>query len=90
MLGLQDRVTYGIVPVPAADSRVFVVDPLLANVSVPDDFPPFIGVNVMLNGTLWPAAMVIGNETPAITNCELLMLADDTVTFPPVEVRAED
>jgi hypothetical protein len=59
-------------------------------VSEPDDFPAADGANVTSNGILWPDAMVSGNETPAIANCELLLDADDTVTLPPVALRLED
>src|ERR1700733_7422023 len=78
------------VPVPASDSKVFVVDPLFTNVSEPDDVPAADGVNLTSNETLWPAAIVSGNEAPAIANCELLLDADETVTLPPFALRVED
>src|ERR1700727_1878732 len=78
------------VPVPASDSKIFVVDPLFTNVIEPDDFPATDGANLTSNETLWPDAMVSGNETPAIANCELLLETDETVTLPPVALRVED
>jgi hypothetical protein len=56
---------------------------LLANASVPDSAPLLVGVKATLNVTLFPAAMVSGNAAPSRTNCELLLLSDDTVTGAP-------
>ncbi len=41
----------------------------------------------MLNGTLWPAAMVTGSDNPPKAKTELLVVAPVTVTLAPVTVR---
>ena len=40
--------------------------------------------------TVCPAAIVIGNETPASENSEPLRFADETVTFEPLAVKLLD
>ena len=71
-------------------------DPLAVS-SAEDELPPrkerlaeavptALGANVTVKGTLWPAANVTGKERPAIVNAELLELAEDSVTLPPLAV----
>lgn len=63
------------------------LDALLTNSREPDTVPPVCGVKATLNGTLWPAAIVNGNEGPSKMNWELLLLAEETVTLAPVALR---
>jgi hypothetical protein len=42
------------------------------------------GVNVTLNGTLCPDAIVIGNDCPLSVKLAVLILAELTITFEPV------
>jgi hypothetical protein len=49
--------------------------------------PEVCGANVRVNGTLCPAAMVSGKETPVSENSALLRLADETVTLAPPALR---
>ena len=49
-----------------------------------DAVPLAVGVKVTVNGRLCPAAMVVGNVTPLTVKAELLELADDRVTLPPL------
>jgi hypothetical protein len=57
---------------------------LLVIDSDPETAPLLVGLNAALNEVLCPAAIVIGNETPVRTNCELLLESADTVTLAPV------
>lgn len=68
------------------DSLLWLVDPLLLNVSAPLSVPLLVGAKTTLKVTLCPALMVNGNEAPAIVYCELLLDAEFTVTLPPVAV----
>ena len=58
-------------------------------VSVPETAPMTEGEKTTLKGTVCPAAMVSGNETPEIPNCELFEEAEETVTLPVVAVIVE-
>ena len=60
---------------------------LLENVSVPLAAPVVCGLNVTVNSALWPAGIVRGREIPLRSNRELLLLAEVTVTSPPVAAR---
>src|SRR5215472_8650899 len=44
----------------------------------------------MVKGTLWPAGMVSGSDSPLTLNTELLMLAAVTVTLVPLAVIVPD
>ena len=46
--------------------------------------PLAVGAKVTVNASVWPAAMVVGNVTPLTVKAELLELADDSVTLPPL------
>lgn len=48
--------------------------------AVPED----CGAKVTVTGTLCPAGIVIGKETPVSENSALLRLADETVTLEPL------
>jgi hypothetical protein len=85
VLAFHDRLTtWGRVapePLAVCDAEVeFVVKKEI----FADAVPLAVGAKVTVNGTLWPAGMVVGNVTPLIVKTELLELADDTVTLPPL------
>jgi len=44
----------------------------------------------MVKGTLWPAGMVSGSDSPPTLNTELLLLAAVTVTLVPLAVIVPD
>lgn len=48
--------------------------------------PTAVGEKVIVNGTLCPADIVNGRLSPANVNWELVELADDSVTLPPLAV----
>jgi hypothetical protein len=52
--------------------------------------PAADGLKVTVNGTLWPALMVAGSDSPLTLNCELLEFAAVTVTLEPVAFRLAD
>src|SRR5882724_4172243 len=62
---------------------------LLAKVRFAEAVPAVLGVNTIPNDTLWPEGMVRGNDTPEIENCELLLDAEVTVTFPPLACKVD-
>jgi len=51
-----------------------------------DALPLVVGEKVTVNGTLCPDAIVVGNVSPLSVNSELLELAEERVTFPPLAV----
>lgn len=82
-LAIQERLTYGAVPVPERGSdAVFVA--LLWNERVPDAVPLFFGVNVTFRDTSFPTGTVSGRSTPGTANCELLLDNEEMVTLAPV------
>lgn len=48
--------------------------------------PAAVGAKVTVKGTLWPAARVTGNVSPATVKAELLEPTDDSVKPPPLAV----
>lgn len=48
--------------------------------------PAAVGANVTVKRTLWPAASVTGNVSPATVKAELLEPTEDRVKPPPVAV----
>ena len=52
--------------------------------------PEIRGLNVIVNGTLWPAGMVTGREIPPIAKAELLDVAPVTVTLSPLAPNLPD
>ena len=84
-LEFQKRLTlYTVtVPTPLSDSTACELEALLPKVSDPDIVPVLCGVKATFNDRLWPAATVKGKEAPCRTYCELLLLAEDTVTLAP-------
>lgn len=69
-------------PVAVSDTEVEFVKNEIADERV----PVAVGAKVTVNGTLWPAASVIGTVSPAILKVELLELTEDSVTLPPLAV----
>jgi hypothetical protein len=66
---------------------VGVFEALLAKERAALAVPEACGANVRVNGTLCPAAIVRGKETPLSENSTLLRLADETVTLVPLALR---
>lgn len=48
------------------------------------------GLNVTVNGTLWPAAIVVGIDKPPTVNTELFVLAPVIVTLAPVALSVPE
>jgi hypothetical protein len=89
VLGLHDKVTEcvgAVVPVPVSVAVVFVVCASLVTVNVADWAPAVDGLNVMVNESLTPAAIVCGRESPPTVKVELLVVAAETVTLLPLAV----
>src|ERR1700728_2024613 len=93
VLASHDRLTVWVgaaVPVPVSASDDVVGEALLVTVSVALAAPVVCGLKVIVNGRLWPAAMVTGRDSPPRENTELLVVAAVTVTFAPVAVKLPD
>ena len=75
---------------PVSPSVVVAGLALLVKVSVALTVPLTMGLKVMVKGTLWPAAMVTGSDSPPTLNTELLLLAAVTVTLAPLAVIVPD
>jgi hypothetical protein len=60
------------------------IDPLLRNEIFPEAVPEIVGLNVTSKGTLCPAAMVTGKVMPLRVKAELLELAEEIATLPPL------
>jgi hypothetical protein len=73
------------VPVPLA---VSVAEPelLVKKEIFADALPLVVGEKVTVKGTLCPDAIVVGNVSPLSVNSELLELAEERVTLPPLAV----
>jgi hypothetical protein len=57
---------------------------LLSNDNAAFATPLDSGVNVTVNDALWPAAIVMGNDSPPRVKPEVLTLAELTVTLEPL------
>jgi len=82
-VSFQERSTLccgGAAPVPVKVSAA-EFDALLVNEPIAEALPDVCGVNVSVNGTLCPAAMVSGKVIPLSENSPLLMLTDDMATL---------
>lgn len=75
------------VPVPVITVEVVEGKAVLANVRVAFASPAACGLKLTENVALLPAGIVTGNDIPLSVNRELLLLADMTVTSPPVAER---
>ena len=91
VLAFQERLTLWLtVPVPVRASVEVVGEALLVTVRVALTVPETCGLNVIVNGALWPAAIVTGSESPPILKTELFVLAAVTVTFAPLALSVPD
>jgi len=82
----QERSTLccgGAAPVPV---KVWAgeFEALLVNEPIAEALPDVCGVNVRVNGTLCPAAIVRGKVIPLSENSALVRLAADTLTLDPL------
>jgi len=78
------------VPVPVRVCAVVEGWALLVNVRVALAEPALSGLKVTVNGTLCPAAIVTGKDSPPTENTELFVSAAVTVTLTPLAVRLPD
>jgi len=93
VLAFQDRATSWVGAAVAVPVRVSVVGEfwaLLEKLSVALAAPVLCGLNVTVNGTLWPAGIVAGKVRPLRLNAELFVPADVTVTLAPDAVKLPD
>ena len=93
VLPVQERFTACVeaaAPVPVKSWIVVDGAASLAKVRVAIALPATWGLKVTENGTLWPAAIVVGSDSPPTVNDVLLELAPVTVTFPPVAVSVPE
>jgi hypothetical protein len=87
VLAVHARLTLcwgGAIPVPLAAWVAGEFVALLVKVIVEEAAPLACGVNVNVNGTVCPAAIVKGSESPETTNSGLFETTDDTVTLAPL------
>src|SRR5579864_4579137 len=87
--GATDK-TPAVVATPVPLNGKFTLGPfeaLLVMDKDPDNAPVLEGLKATLNDELCPAGIVSGKEIPLRTNCELLLVSDDTVTLPPLALR---
>jgi hypothetical protein len=91
VLAFQDKSTvcWMFAPEPLAGSKA-EVEVLVKKEIFAEAVPLVVGANVTVKGTLWPAARVTGRVTPPRVNTELLELAADRVTLPPLAVTLPD
>src|SRR5258708_14323967 len=90
---VKDRLTVGRgagVPVPVRDWVVKEGEALLVTVSVALTVTAVCGLNVIVNGTLWPAGIVTGSDNPLTVNCALFVPAAATITLAPLALRLPD
>jgi hypothetical protein len=87
-LPFQERSTLccgGAAPVPVKVSAA-EFEALLVNEPIAEALPDICGVNVSVNGTLCPAAIVRGKVIPLSENSALVTVAEDTLTLDPLAV----
>jgi hypothetical protein len=89
VLGFHDRATECVaaVPVPVKVTVVSGVCASLVNVSIVDWTPFVVGLNLIVNEALFPAAIVCGSESPFRVNAELPVFAAEMVTLLSFAVR---
>lgn len=87
VLPFQDKSTacWMVTPEPLAVSKTDV-EVLVKKEMFAETEPATVGVKVALKGRLWPAARVIGKASPPRLKAELVELAEDRVTLPPLAV----
>ena len=88
VLAFQDKATvcWMVAPVPLAVSEIELEPPVKKEMLV-EAVPVAVGAKVTVKGTICPAAIATGKASPPSVNWELLELADERVTLPPVAVR---
>jgi len=85
-VSFQERSTLccgGAAPVPVKVSAA-EFEALLVNEPIAEVLPDVCGVNVKVNGTLCPAAIVRGKVSPLSENSALVTVAEDSVTLDPL------
>jgi len=83
---VQERSTLccgGAAPVPVKVSAA-EFEALLINELIAEALPDICGVNVSVNGTLCPAAIVSGKAIPLSENSALVTVTADTLTLDPL------
>ena len=74
-------------PVPVADCTLGELEALLTNEMFSEAVPLAFGLNVSTKGALWPAAIVIGNETPLTEKGADVVGGEEIVTLAPLALR---
>jgi len=90
VLAVHDKLTEYVgaaVPVPVTGAVVVEGCALLAKVTVALAAPVAVGVNVTVNGMLFPAAIVAGRVSSLMVNSEVFEFAAETVTLAPLAVN---
>ena len=85
--GVTDNTPAVVVATPVPLSGRFTIEAfeaLLVMDNDPVSAPLLEGLKATLNDELCPAGIVSGKEIPLRTNCELLLVSEDTVTLPPL------
>src|SRR5208337_1309176 len=93
VLASHDKLTVWVgadVPVPVSASVVVEGWTLLVKVSVALAASVVSGLKVTVKGTLWPAGMVTGSDSPPTLNTESFVLAAVTVTLAPLALKLPD
>src|SRR5689334_13293402 len=93
LLPVQERFTECVdaaAPVPLSASVVVEGVASLVKVSLALELTATCGLNVTLNGTLWPAAIVVGSDNPPIVKVVLFDVAPVSVTLPPLAVSVPE
>jgi hypothetical protein len=88
-VSFQERFTLccgGAAPVPVKVSTA-EFEALLVNEPIAEALPDVCGVNISVNGTLCPAAIVSGKVIPLSENSELVTVAADTLTLDPLALK---
>jgi len=87
VLAFHDRPTVCWTAAPAPEAVSDAERALPANIEMfAEAEPAAVGVNVTVKGRLWPEARVTGRDSPPTVNTELLELAEDKTTLPPLAV----
>jgi hypothetical protein len=86
VVGLTASFALVVVPVPLRFSTVVEDFALLSKVSVALAAPLAVGWKLTVKETFLPSSITAGSDKPLNANAELLLLADETVTFPPAAI----
>lgn len=90
MLAFHERSTWCciVAPEPVVVSTAELgLELLLKKEMFAETAPLVVGEKLTLKGMLWPAARVTGRVSPPSVKTELLELAEDKVTLPPLAVK---